>query len=222
MSVVLRAVDVGIGYHGRDALLTGCDLEVEAGSVVGLAGPSGCGKSTLLRVLGGLQHPSHGSVVAGPDRRPIVEFRRSRPGILGLVGQDPVSSLDPLWSVASIIEEAVPASERSRDRVREALARVGLTELDPRTRPGALSIGQCQRVALARALANSPLAVLADEPTSALDPTNAANVVRLLRTAADAGSAVVVSSHDGPLLNSLCDIVFTWVDGRLSPQVSSD
>jgi len=212
---MIRVDDLSAGYPGRPAVVDGFTLDVPAGTCVGLLGPSGCGKSTVLKVVTG-QLPARSGTVAvaswSPTDRP-----GSRPplGLLGVVSQDPVASLDPLWTVGRTVAEPLDARRRAtaggltREERQQAVARqladVRLGHLDPATRTTALSVGQAQRVAIARALIAGPRAIVADEPTSALDPTSASTVVRLLRQAADGGVAVLVVSHHRALLESFCD-----------------
>ncbi len=207
--------DLSAGYRGRPPAVQGFSLVVPAGACVGLLGPSGCGKSTVLKVVTG-QLPARSGTVTVADWSPT-DRPGSRPplGLLGVVSQDPVASLDPLWSVGRAVAEPLVARRRGsagrlareeRERaVKRQLADVRLGHLDPATRITALSVGQAQRVAIARALIAGPRAMVADEPTSALDPTSAATVVRLLRRAADSGLAVLVVSHHRTLLESFCD-----------------
>ncbi len=99
--------------------------------------------------------------------------------------------------------------------MRERLAEVGLERLDLEARPGELSVGQCQRVAIARALAAEPALIVADEPTSALDASHSMMILRLLAAVAERGVAVIIASHDTPLLNALCPRVLRMRDGVL-------
>lgn len=195
------------GYRGR-TIIKGASLTIAAGECVGLVGPSGSGKSTLLRCLTGELRPVSGQVrigewTPGPEAPP--------PGLIGMVWQDPVGALDPLWTIGACIAEPLRAAgHRHIDAAAgEALAAVRLGHLAINTRVSTLSVGQAQRVALARALAPSPMALIADEPTSALDPTNAAAIVRMLHKASRTGTAVLVVSHNLRLLQSFCDRIVT-------------
>lgn len=195
------------GYRGR-TIINGASLMIAAGECVGLVGPSGSGKSTLLRCLTGELRPVSGQVrigkwIPGPETPP--------PGLIGMVWQDPVSALDPLWTIGACIAEPLHAAGHSHidAATDEALTAVRLGHLAIDTRVSTLSVGQAQRVSLARALAPGPLALIADEPTSALDPTNAAAIVRMLYQASRTGTAVLVVSHNLRLLQSFCDRIVT-------------
>lgn len=195
------------GYRSR-TIINGASLTIASGECVGLVGPSGSGKSTLLRCLTGELRPVGGQVrigdwIPGPEAPP--------PGLIGMVWQDPVGALDPLWTVGACIAEPLRAAGRNRidASTGEALAAVRLSHLDINTSVSTLSVGQAQRVSLARALAPDPKALIADEPTSALDPTNAAAIVRMLHQASRTGTAVLVVSHNLRLLQSFCDRIVT-------------
>ncbi len=209
--------------RGRDAVtvLDDVDLTVRAGEIVGISGPSGAGKTSLLGVLGGELTAAAGIVElrAATSVGPPQRVRRAVPGSIALVAQDPMATLDALWSVArSVAEplrEAAASRREARSRALAALEAVGLEHLGPDRRPHELSIGQAQRVCIARALAGRPALLLADEVTSALDVISAAGVVALLRGAADAGTAVIMVSHDHRLLDAVSDRRFRLADGRL-------
>lgn len=211
--------------YGGSPVLCGVDLTLRAGEIVGVGGASGSGKSTLLRVLAGIDRPDAGqllmdgaSVWSGRRSRPAVP----RPGFVQQVFQDPVGALDERWPLWRTVTEPLTAPGRPRlsrsgrrERARQALAAVGLQAVPVDARPGQLSVGQCQRVAIVRAMTAAPAVLLADEPTSALDAMSVQGVLDLLRGAADAGSALVVVSHDERVLAALCDRTLVLSGGRL-------
>ncbi|MFD7660054.1 ATP-binding cassette domain-containing protein, partial [Actinosynnema sp. NPDC059797] len=170
-----------------------------------------------LRLLAAVERPDSGEVeFAG---RPAWVKRRRRvprPGFVMPVFQHPRASLDPRWPIWRTVGEPMPREPDRRGRARDLLDRVGLPGIDLDARPTELSGGQCQRVAIARALAAEPAVVLADEPTSALDVTTAAGVLHLLRAVADGGTAIVLVSHDGAVLDVLADRVLRLVDRSLA------
>ncbi len=153
--------------YGANRVLHGVDLAIEPGEFVSLLGPSGCGKTTALRVLAGLERADGGTVrIGGADVSGVPTNRRD----LGMVFQ--AYSLFPHLDVAEntafgLRMRKVPKAQVA-DRVRDALALVGLEHLAERY-PHELSGGQQQRVALARALVTEPRVLLLDEPLSALD-----------------------------------------------------
>jgi peptide/nickel transport system ATP-binding protein len=227
--------------HGRGArartVLSGTGIEVAPGEIAGIVGSSGSGKSTLLRILAGLERPDRGTIAWDPAHR---RRRGPAPGSVAAVFQDAAGSLDPNWSIARSVAEPVSLRRRSgdgpapgadpaarrypflsarkahREAAAEALEAVGLGHLDPALRPARLSGGQCQRVALARAFAARPRLLLADEPTSALDAPAAAGILRLLRDAADSGTAVVLVTHDHDAAAALSTRMLRLSDGILT------
>lgn len=219
---LLTLNDVSAGYdRGKVQALKSADLEIKAGEVVGLQGPSGCGKSTLLRLVMGIETPASGTVWRSGALTP--------PGSILPIFQDPVGSLVPHWSVWRSISEPLTAPGETRlskaDRRAKAvmaMASVGLGECDPEARPSELSVGQCQRVAIARATLKGPPLIVADEPTSALDSLSTWRVSNLLRTAAEAGSAILIVSHDSAFLERLADRVVAMKDGRTIKSPSAD
>jgi ABC-type Mn2+/Zn2+ transport system ATPase subunit len=188
--------DVWAGY-GTRTVLEGVGFALRRGALTGLIGPNGSGKSTLIKVALGLLRPWRGSVrVLGMDP---VEARER-------VGYMPQIELVD-WDFPLSVEEAVllgrygrlrrlrPPSAADRAAVRAALERVGLWHLRDR-QIGELSGGQQRRVLLARALARSAELLLLDEPLAGLDIGAQEDLERLLRELADAGSTVLVATHD--------------------------
>lgn len=173
-------------------------------------GPSGSGKTTLLQLLAGLALPSAGRIViAGRDLASMNEGERDvfRGRTIGFVFQNlhlvrALSVLDNLR-----LATFLTGTERSREELEALLQAVGLADRAG-ARPADLSQGEAQRVAIARALVNRPRLILADEPTSALDDRNARAVIDLLfARAEEAGSALVVATHDARIL--------PWFEQRL-------
>lgn len=223
----LRVRDARVTYRaGRQhaTILTGIDLDLPFGGVLGLVGESGCGKSTLARVLAGLQRPSAGTLTV--DGADVWGMRTSdRTALLAesvaMVFQDPASSLNPRMSVARIVRDPLDirgvgtAAERAR-RVEELLDMVGLPASTAQRRPAELSGGQRQRVAIARALALRPRYLIADEPTSALDVSVRAQVLNLLtELRSELGLAMILISHDIQTVRYLADDIAVMYLGHI-------
>ena len=207
---------------GRRAVtaLADVDLDVAAGRLLAVRGRSGSGKTTLLNLLAGLDRPDAGTVhlgdveVSALPESGLVELRRTEVGVVfqsfGLV---------PILSAAENVGVplrlvSTPAAERDA-RVAELLELVGLAD-HAAQRPYELSGGQQQRVAIARALANRPRLGVADEPTGQLDSrTGAAVMDLLLRLVREAGTTIVVATHD-PALTAVADQVVELHSGRLA------
>ncbi|OII23074.1 dipeptide ABC transporter ATP-binding protein [Curtobacterium sp. MCBA15_013] len=229
--LVAQLRDVAVRYARRgDPTVSGIDLTLRAGETLGLVGESGSGKSTIGRALAGLVPVVAGSVeVDGSDLRTARGARlrelRSR---VGIVFQDPASSLNPRqtigWSIAEPLLVHGPASAADRaERVRELLAAVQLDPSWAERFPHQLSGGQRQRVAVARALALRPALVIADEPTSALDVTVQAAVLDLLAALQqDFGFGMLLISHDLAVVRQLADEVVVLHDGRVVERGTTD
>jgi putative ABC transport system ATP-binding protein len=193
--------------------LRGVSLTVQAGEVVAVTGPSGSGKSTLLSCLAGTDEPDGGTVRLGGTRlshRPEPERARMRARDVGVVFQSG-NLLDHLTVRQNV--ELVRRLAGSGAAVGPLLESVGIAHRAD-ARPRTLSGGEAARAALAVAMANAPLVLLADEPTGELDGDTEALVLRLLRTLADQGSAVVVASHS-PEVARTADHVVVLVDGQV-------
>ncbi|MFJ3033146.1 dipeptide ABC transporter ATP-binding protein [Curtobacterium pusillum] len=229
--LVAQLRDVAVRYARRgEPVVSGINLELRAGETLGLVGESGSGKSTIGRALAGLVPVVAGSVeVDGSDLRTARGGRlrelRSR---VGIVFQDPASSLNPRqtigWSISEplLVHGTASAADRA-ERVRELLVAVQLDPSWAERFPHQLSGGQRQRVAVARALALRPALVIADEPTSALDVTVQAAVLDLLSDLQqDFGFGMLLISHDLAVVRQLADEVVVLHDGRVVERGTTD
>ncbi|WP_404431963.1 ATP-binding cassette domain-containing protein [Microbacterium lacus] len=202
--------------------LEDADLDVFAGTSVGIIGESGSGKSTLVRLLLGLDTPTAGTVEfdgrkvdAAASARSLHWLRRET----GMVFQDPYASLDPRMSVGRIVGEplwALGIDGDRRARVREVLEDVGLEASMADRFPHEFSGGQRQRIALARAIVHRPRVLVGDEPLSALDVTVRAQILALITELRQRdGLTLVMVSHDIGIVQNLCDEVVVMKDGRI-------
>ncbi|MGQ9660334.1 MAG: ABC transporter ATP-binding protein [Thermochromatium sp.] len=215
------------GPAGNLTILTGLELEVQAGEAVAILGASGSGKSTLLGLLAGLDDPTDGEVwLCGRRIDQLDEEARTelRAGRVGFVFQN-FQLLPTLTARENVLLplELTGTPEAAR-RADEALDRVGL-----RARAGhyprQLSGGEQQRVAIARAYAPRPAVLFADEPTGNLDQTTGEHIIDLLLTLrrtthreTGAGTALVLVTHD-PRLAERCDRRLQMRSGRLEPLI---
>ncbi|RCW43240.1 peptide/nickel transport system ATP-binding protein [Halopolyspora algeriensis] len=203
---MLSGTGLVAGYRKGTPVLNGMDIEIPAGSVVGLAGPSGCGKSTLARVLSLLQQPWAGRVSV--DGAVVTGFRHAAPReqrtAIGLVFQQPRQAVDPRFTLWRIIAEPLHALGRSEElsgRVAELAEHLGVSDELLSRRPHEVSDGQLQRACLARALAVRPRYLVCDEMTAMLDASTTAALVRVVdEQVRDAGTGVLAISHDERLL----------------------
>ena len=196
LTAVRKTYRVGEPVHALD----GVSLDIRRGSYTAIMGPSGSGKSTLMNLVGCLDTPTEGEVVVGGrevgslDDRERTSLRGTE---VGFVFQtfNLMPRLNALENVALPQLFQGVDRETRRDRAGELLERVGLGDrLDHM--PNELSGGQRQRVALARALVNDPAIVLADEPSGNLDTDTEADILDLFAEFHDAGTTMVVVTHE--------------------------
>jgi putative ABC transport system ATP-binding protein len=214
--VTLRGV--GRDYPGGVAALRSVDLDIDRGEMVAIVGPSGSGKSTLLNVMGTLDLPTAGQVVvdgfdvAGLSDRELSALRASRIGfVFQLFHLAPgVPALD---NVADGLLYTGASLRQRRERAARALERVGLGHRSTH-RPHELSGGEKQRTAIARAVVGEPTLLLADEPTGALDSHAGESLMRLLTDLHEAGTTIVVITHEHQVAAYLPRQV-SMLDGRV-------
>jgi peptide/nickel transport system ATP-binding protein len=196
-------------------------LSVRRGETVGLVGQSGSGKSSIVRTVLGLEQPHAGSIRIDGMELAQLSRRDPRRRAIGMVFQDPFSSLDPRMRIGDSIAEPLrglaDCSTRERQpRVASALEDVGLPAEFAMRFPHQLSGGQRQRVAIARALIARPRLLLADEPCAALDMTIRAQVLALLRRLqAELGFGCLFISHDLALVEEIAHRVVVLEAGSV-------
>jgi oligopeptide/dipeptide ABC transporter ATP-binding protein len=231
---LLEVRDLRTWFHVMDGTIRavdGVDLSIGAGGTLGVVGESGCGKSvTALSIMRLLDIPP-AQVVSGEilfDGRDLLalreeEMRHLRGRAIAMIFQEPMSSLNPVFTVGAQIAEAVRlhfgvGKREAHERAIESLSRVGIAFPERRARqyPHELSGGQRQRVMIAMALSCEPRLLIADEPTTALDVTVQAQILELIRTVqAETGAALMLITHDLGLVAETADDVVVMYAGRV-------
>jgi len=227
---LLEVRDLAVAF-GSQTVLNGASFTLRKGETLALVGESGSGKSvTALSILQLLPYPlaSHprgsirlqGRELVGASPATLREIRGDR---IGMVFQEPMTSLNPLHTVERQVAETLITHiglDRHSARVRtlELLQEVGLAEAERRLDafPHQLSGGQRQRVMIAMALANEPDLLIADEPTTALDVTLQAQILRLLKTEQKRlGMALLIITHDLGIVRKVADRVCVMTAGSI-------
>lgn len=182
------------------------DMQIKRGEFVFIIGPSGSGKSTLIKMMYREEKPTKGSInIAGTE---VGKLRNSRVHLLrrkiGIVFQD--FKLLPRLTVYENVAFALEVNGQRRGDVRKgvlkALKRVGLSH-KAKQYPEQLSGGEQQRVAIARAIVNEPKLLICDEPTGNLDPETSMEIMRVIEGINEAGTTVVMATHDMDIVNKL-------------------
>ena len=240
-SPLIEIKDLRIRFHGDDGRIThavdSVDLSVASGATLGLVGESGCGKSvTSLAIMGLL--PKQSAEISGAIRfdgfdlltTPDQTLRDLRGNRLAMIFQEPMTSLNPSFTIGDQIIEAIlrhrGGSRRSaRERAIELLRRVHIPSPERRIDdyPHKLSGGMRQRVMIAMALACDPRLLIADEPTTALDVTLQAQILELMRELkAASGAAIILITHDLGVVAEVCDEVAVMYAGEIVERAPVD
>ena len=231
---LLSVEDLTIAFGAgpsRFVAVDGVDLSLARGRTLGLVGESGCGKSVTSLAMMRLvpQPPGHylGGRILFDGRDllslPEAEMRRLRGGRIGMIFQEPMTSLNPVYTLGDQLREMVQAhsnlsARAARERAVALLDMVRLPSPEKRVDdyPHQLSGGQRQRVMIAMALANDPDLLIADEPTTALDVTIQAQILELLQDLqARAGAAILLITHDLGVVAETCDDVAVMYAGAV-------
>jgi len=241
MSALLTINDLRVSFRTRYGEVTALDsvsLHVNEGETLGVVGESGCGKSiTALSVMGLIPQPP-GKIVGGEillngedlTKARDARLRQLRGSDMAMIFQEPMTSLNPVFTVGEQIAEAIMLHQNvSRDQAfKDAVAlldRVGIPSPDRRALdyPHQLSGGMRQRVMIAMAVSCRPKVLIADEPTTALDVTVQAQIFDLLNEIQrDFGVAIILITHDMGAISEMADRVAVMYAGRVIEQAAAD
>jgi oligopeptide transport system ATP-binding protein len=235
MTSLLEVKNLRVSYSARTGevcpALSGVDFDLGYQEILGVLGESGSGKSTLAAALLRLL-PFNGKIQQGSvlfEGRNLLEaspqdLRKIRGGRIGLISQEPSSSLHPTLQVGQQVSDVLAAHEALdrrtlREKTSHILASVFPEDVEriSRSYPHELSGGERQRVLIAQAIACGPSLVVADEPTASLDPTTQQEILQLFRTLRQKlGLAMILITHNPALLAGLADRVLVLYAGRIA------
>ena len=217
--------------HGNLLALDDVSFQIASGEILGVVGESGAGKSLTGAAIIGLLDPP-GRVASGKirfdgrriDNLPYEEMRKVRGRQIGAIFQDPLTSLNPLYTIGQQLTETIrahlPVSQSdARQRAIKLLEETGIQAAEQRIDqyPHQFSGGMRQRVVIALALAAEPKLIVADEPTTALDVSIQAQIIALLkRLCKQHGAAVMLITHDMGVIAETCDRVAVMYAGRVA------
>ena len=222
---------------GEVKALNGVSFSMNQGDVLGIVGESGSGKSvTAYSIMGLTAYP--GRLVGGTvwfnghqiDKMTEKEFRKIRGNEVSIIFQDPMTSLNPVFTIGSQLGEAIRLhtnrrGKQVRERAIEMLELVGINEPEKRIKqyPFELSGGMRQRVMIAMALACEPDILIADEPTTALDVTIQAQILELMQDLQKKlGMAVILVTHDLGVIADMCDNIIVMYGGHICERGTAD
>ena len=222
---------------GEVKAVNGVSFNLDSGKVLGIVGESGSGKSvTAYSILQILTHP--GRIVGGSIKfkgqelvgLPDSEMRKIRGNRISIIFQDPMTSLNPVYTVGNQLVEAIKLhtgrnGAQARDRAAELLSLVGINEPEKRLKqyPYELSGGMRKRVMIAMALACEPDILIADEPTTALDVTIQAQILELMQDLQKKlGMAILMITHDLGVIAGMCDEVIIMYAGGVCERGTAD
>ena len=215
---------------GEVKALNDVTIHLEEGEVLGIVGESGSGKSvTAYSLMGLTAHP--GKLLGGElefnghhiENMTEKDMRKIRGNEISIIFQDPMTSLNPVYTIGNQIEEVIRLhtdkdKKQAKARAKELLELVGINEPEKRLKqyPHELSGGMRQRVMIAIALACEPKLLIADEPTTALDVTIQAQILELMMELKDKlGMAIIMITHDLGVVASMCDKIAVMYAGRI-------
>ena len=202
--------------YGQRDVVRSVDLELKPTEVVGLLGPNGAGKTTTFNMVAGGVKPSSGEVYLGETEiTDLPMYRRARLGITYLPQEPSIfRKLSVAENVNAILETVEPDRTVRRERLRELLAELGLTEKAD-LRADTLSGGERRRVEITRALVLDPKFMLLDEPFAGIDPIAVIDIQKIIEQLKGRGIGVIITDHNVRDTLSICDHAYIIKDGEI-------
>jgi lipopolysaccharide export system ATP-binding protein len=205
--------------YGQRDVVRSVDLEVQPAEVVGLLGPNGAGKTTTFNMVAGGVKPSSGKVLLGNTQiTSLPMYRRARLGITYLPQEPSIfRKLSVADNVNAILETVEPNRTVRRERLRELLAELSLTEKAD-LRGDTLSGGERRRVEITRALVLDPKFMLLDEPFAGIDPIAVIDIQKIIEQLKGKGIGIIITDHNVRETLSICDHAYIIKDGEIIRQ----
>ncbi len=239
MEYTLKIEHLQTQFHTRKGIVPAVDdvsIEIPKGKIVGLVGESGCGKSmTAMSVMQLVRKPGkiEGGKIMLMGRNLLeaspVEMREIRGNDISMIFQEPMTSLNPVYTVGRQVREAIllhqkVSKEEAKNRVIEIFRKIGIPEPEKRYHsfPHQLSGGLRQRVMIGMAMVCEPELLIADEPTTALDVTIEAQILRLMKELRDEhGTSILMITHNMGVVAQMCDYVYVMYAGKVMEQAET-
>ncbi len=230
---VLEIKNLTISFEGKKAV-DNLSLEINVGEIVGLVGESGCGKSLTAFSILGITPPD--SALSGKilyNENDLLKIdaeskRKIRGNKISLIPQDPMSALNPVFTVGEQISEVLKVHKNishseAIEISKNTLASVNISNPEQRLNdyPYQFSGGMRQRVLIAMALVNEPDVLIADEPTTALDVTVQLQILEIMKELRKKGKAVLLITHDLGVVSEVCDRVYVMYLGKIVESAST-
>jgi oligopeptide/dipeptide ABC transporter ATP-binding protein len=226
---ILEIRNLSVTYHSSSRLIQAVrdvSFRIHEGETLALVGETGSGKSTIaLAILGLLDsHDVSGEILyRGREMRSVTasDWKNIRGREIGMIFQDARSALNPVQSILDLLIETLRAHQKvsrkdARNRALELLQEVGIQESQEKLHSFELSGGMCQRVGIALGISNQPRLLIADEPTSAIDTALQSQMLDLLHSLKQRhGLALLLISHDLPLISQISDRISVMYHGRI-------
>jgi oligopeptide/dipeptide ABC transporter ATP-binding protein len=237
---LLEVRDLRTQFRTDDGVVQAVDgvsFSLEKGKTLGIVGESGCGKSVTVLTIMGLNDPRNTTTTGEAllQDKNLLEMkpdalREVRGDDMAMIFQDPMTSLNPVYTIGKQLEEAVllhrdVSKKEARNRAIQLLRQVGIPRADQRIGdyPHQFSGGMRQRVMIAMALINEPDVLIADEPTTALDVTTQAQIINLMeKLQQELGMAIVIITHDLGVVAEIADDVVVMYAGKVVEQGTAD
>ncbi|MCJ8332127.1 MAG: LPS export ABC transporter ATP-binding protein [Lentisphaeria bacterium] len=209
--------------YGKNTVVKGVDLKINAGEVVGLLGPNGAGKTTSFYMIIGIVQPDAGTILfKGKDVTKLPMYKRARHG-MGYLAQEPsiFRKMTVEDNILCILETLNISRKERKERAKHLLDGLGLTRL-AKQKAMTLSGGERRRLEITRALVTDPSFILLDEPFSGVDPKSVSEVQKIISKLRDMGLGILITDHQVRETLEIVDRAYIMKDGKTLKEGTSD